>query len=210
MESLVATAISVDALGVKTQQDILVPFPKDGMTFGLGTEIVVKIHLPAHVATNAEIENEVADAIFAVVQKTFPKAYVQCMVYKFSTEHGYRATGMGERAVNIAPLPSEIERLQISGRCKAHYSGTWLRPAILTGVEVDQIIQRLSRVSVEEVRNLLIVHGNRPYSIRSNAREALRRALQHPISGKYYRLAVGGNRKGNYASQLWEVQPPGR
>ena len=90
---LVNAAKSVAALHVNSEDDIIILFSQDAMVYGLGTEIIIEIDLPQGLVVDT-VEQETADAIFAVVQEFLPNAYIQCKVSAFDTSRGYRVTGM--------------------------------------------------------------------------------------------------------------------
>jgi len=65
-------------IGIESEKDMVVLFPPDMMTYGLGTEVMVEI-------TNApgdDIPREPARRIGEIVKGAFPDAYVQCSVLR--------------------------------------------------------------------------------------------------------------------------------
>ena len=90
--SLLDGARSVKSLQVETENDLIVLFPVDAMTKGLGTEIVIEVHVPKELLWTFEIEDDIARKFYAVMQGLLPDAHVQCNVYEFATSHGFRAT----------------------------------------------------------------------------------------------------------------------
>jgi hypothetical protein len=95
-KELLRAACSVNSLRVRSENDFLVLFPKDAMAYGVGTEIVIEIDVPAHFMLDVDNEDEAVSAIFKVTQDLLPDAYIQCKLYKFGVEHGYWATGMDD------------------------------------------------------------------------------------------------------------------
>ena len=93
-EKLLEAARSIPALAIKSEEDFIVLFPKDAMEKGLGTEIVVKVDVPAPYAPDWETENKIAYTFFFFMQDLFPTAHVQCMVKPFEMSHGFWATGL--------------------------------------------------------------------------------------------------------------------
>jgi hypothetical protein len=91
---LVNAAKSVPALRVNSASDLIVLFSQDAMVYGVGAEILIEVDLPQHLIIDDDVETTTANAIHAVMQGLLPEAYIQCKVYPFSTERGYRATGM--------------------------------------------------------------------------------------------------------------------
>lgn len=76
---------------VKSENDLIVLFPKDAMAMGLGTEVVIEVDVPAPLHPRNG-EDVIARAFFEAVRKLLPEAHVQCKVYKFETVHGFCAT----------------------------------------------------------------------------------------------------------------------
>jgi hypothetical protein len=91
---LVNAAKTVTALQVNDASDLIILFSQDAMVYGLGSEILVEVDLPKHLIVDADVETRTANTIHTVMQGMLPEAYVQCKVYSFDTERGYRATGM--------------------------------------------------------------------------------------------------------------------
>jgi hypothetical protein len=91
---LVNAAKSVIGLQVNSASDLIILFSQDAMVYGLGAEILVEVNLPQHLIVDNDVETRTANAIHAVMQGLLPDAYVQCKVYPFDTERGYRASGM--------------------------------------------------------------------------------------------------------------------
>lgn len=91
---LVNAAKSVKALQINSASDLIILFSQDAMVYGLGAEILVEVDLPQHLIVDNDVEQKTADAIHAVMRGLLPEAYVQCKVYPFGTERGYRSTGM--------------------------------------------------------------------------------------------------------------------
>jgi hypothetical protein len=91
---LVKAAQSVTALGVNSENDLIILFSQDAMVYGAGNVILIEVDLPRNLITDDNVETNTANAIHAVMQGQLPDAYIQCNVYQFDTERGYRATGM--------------------------------------------------------------------------------------------------------------------
>jgi hypothetical protein len=89
---LVNAAKSVSALKIDSASDLIILFSQDAMVYGSGSEILVEVDLPMHLISEDDIEQRTADAIHGVLQGLLPEAYVQCKIYPFSTERGYRST----------------------------------------------------------------------------------------------------------------------
>jgi len=90
---LVNAAKSIAALKVNSPSDLIILFSHDAMVYGVGAEILVEVELPENLIVDGDVENQTANAIYTVMQGLLPDAYIQCKVYPFSTERGYRATG---------------------------------------------------------------------------------------------------------------------
>lgn len=90
---LVNAVKSVPALQVNNADDLIILFSHDAMVYGVGAEILVEVDLPEHLVVDDDVESRTANAIHAVMQGLLPEAYIQCKVYLFSTDRGYRATG---------------------------------------------------------------------------------------------------------------------
>lgn len=90
---LVNAAKSVASLKIGGPSDLIILFSQDAMVYGLGAEILVEVDLPQHLIADDDVENQTAAAIHAVLQGLLPDAYIQCKVYPFRTDRGYRATG---------------------------------------------------------------------------------------------------------------------
>lgn len=100
------------------------------------------------------------------------------------------------------------ERLKISGQCLAAFRpGTYLRPALLSQDELDEILGRIPKgQATKQFMQLMGSKQNTPHHLFSSSVEHINKALRTPLrSGKFYRIATGGYRHEN---QLWEVQPP--
>jgi hypothetical protein len=91
---LVNAAKSIAALQVSSASDLIILFSQDAMVYGAGAEILVEVDLPQYLIGDNDVEQQTADAIHAVMRGLLPDAYVQCKVYPFDTERGYRTTGM--------------------------------------------------------------------------------------------------------------------
>lgn len=78
-EQIVSAVISVKGLGIKGERDMLNLFPKDLMSYGLGSEIFIEV-LYQH--PNYDIKYRLAKALVEVVKSNFPKAYVECFIPK--------------------------------------------------------------------------------------------------------------------------------
>jgi hypothetical protein len=91
---LVSAAKSVPALGVNSASDLIVLFSQDAMVYGGGAEILIEVDLPQNLIADEDVETRTANSIHAVMQALLPDSYIQCKVYPFGTERGYRATGM--------------------------------------------------------------------------------------------------------------------
>ena len=91
---LVNAAKSVAALQVSDPSDLIILFSQDAMVYGAGSEILVEVNLPRHLLIDDGVEQQTANAIYTVMQGMLPDAYIQCKVYQFSTDQGYRASGM--------------------------------------------------------------------------------------------------------------------
>lgn len=91
-DELVAAVISQgELLGVVTEDDIIVLFPKDAMKKGLETEILVEVEVPIHRLTEKGADS-IAPRIGMVLKKFLPKAHIQCIVRPFDSSLGFWAT----------------------------------------------------------------------------------------------------------------------
>lgn len=95
-KELLRAARSVPSLRVQSEQDFIVLFPKDLMVYGVGTEIVINVDVPAHFMLGDGQADEAVSAIFQVTQDLLPDAYIQCRLHKFDVTCGYWATGMDD------------------------------------------------------------------------------------------------------------------
>ena len=77
-QALVAALVRAD-IGIMGENDVIVLFPSDMMTYGLGSEILVEIsHLPTPTNMNyVTLKWHVAHSVETVVKRRFPDAYVQ-------------------------------------------------------------------------------------------------------------------------------------
>jgi hypothetical protein len=93
-DRLVKAAQSVTELHVNGADDLIILFSHDAMVYGVGAVILIEVALPQHLVIDNDVETKMANAMYAVMQGLLPDAYIQCGVYSFGTERGYRATGM--------------------------------------------------------------------------------------------------------------------
>jgi len=95
-DALLKGAQSLDPLGVRTENDFIVLFPKDGMRKGLGTEIVIEVDIP-NIHSNYDCNrkmvngeffgtNKIANTFFEIMHGLLPAAYIQCKVYEYHLE----------------------------------------------------------------------------------------------------------------------------
>lgn len=206
-KALVAAAVSVEELGLRGKEDMLILFPPDMMRFGAGTEIMVQVsELWDKPERTPDIRNRLARVLGEVVKGMFPDAVVASRLDPpfRPAEHGFWTS----KEVTIAPPPTDIEALRISPQCRSKFAGEFLRPARPTKSEVDEILDRLSMGAAREMHKLLVENHNQPaVNIPSTYNRQYHQVLQKPVGDKLYRLASGTNRAGRYQSQLWEVQP---
>lgn len=88
-DALLAAAKQTLRSPVEDTTDLVIIFPKDAIQKGLGREIIIEVDVPISIATSVAHEDAIAEAFHAVMTELLPKAYVQCKVYKFDTEHGF-------------------------------------------------------------------------------------------------------------------------
>ncbi len=86
---LLAAAQSVSTLQVKDETDFIVLFPKDAMEKGLGTEIVIDVHIPLSSRAYHSDGYKVGRAVFEAMEELLPEAYVQCTAGGFSRSEFY-------------------------------------------------------------------------------------------------------------------------
>lgn len=87
----VVTAVEhVEVLGLKGEAAMTVLFPKDMMSYGLGTEIVVEVTgLFKKPERTPEVQNQLARNLGVAVKEFFPDAKVECFVNPFNPAQGF-------------------------------------------------------------------------------------------------------------------------
>ena len=93
-DGLVYAAAGIPEMQVEGEKDVIVLFPKDAMQKGLGTEIVIKVDLPAYFVTDTDVENDIASSMVTAMQLLLPSARIECSVDKREAARGFWATGM--------------------------------------------------------------------------------------------------------------------
>ena len=88
-QEIVQAVVANPFLKIKSEEDLLVLFPKDMMSYGLGSEIYVEITEIWH----NPIENSYARAclisdVGKVLEKKFPKAQIICYAVPFNSKEG--------------------------------------------------------------------------------------------------------------------------
>ncbi len=93
-QDIVKAAMSVEVLGFKGEEDMLTLFPKDMMTYGLGTEIAIEVtELWDKPERTDEVRAELAKQLGEAVSKHFPTAKVMCYITPFSQRQGFWMKG---------------------------------------------------------------------------------------------------------------------
>ena len=92
-DRLVRAAQSITGLHINSENDLIILFSQDAMVYGVGAVILIEVALPQELVIDNDVETRTANAMYAVMQGLLPDAYIQCNVYPFGTERGYRATG---------------------------------------------------------------------------------------------------------------------
>ncbi len=86
---LVAAVVSVGVLGIEKEADLIVLFPPDIMSYGLGTEILVEyVERTYHIM--AVLKN-LAAKLGNVIRKHFPEAFVQSTATSFDSSYSTRS-----------------------------------------------------------------------------------------------------------------------
>lgn len=77
-QNIVAVFVSIDAFGVKNEDDMIVLFPPDSMKKGLGSTIVVEIvDIPN---TQRAYRVNLAESVGKLLKDQFSQAYIECVV----------------------------------------------------------------------------------------------------------------------------------
>ncbi len=80
-QKIVAAMVGIVELGLKSEADLCVLFPRDLMAYGLGAEIIVDIsRLPNTLKVTSEIRMKVGAAVGEAVLSQYPRANVECVV----------------------------------------------------------------------------------------------------------------------------------
>ena len=80
-DQLVGAVISVPEASVEGERDVLINFPADLMSYGLGTEIVCRVtDLADSPKLNADARDRLKTALDAVLRNAYPKASVRVRV----------------------------------------------------------------------------------------------------------------------------------
>lgn len=90
-EDIVEAVKRVPELGIRGAESVLVLFPADLMTFGLGTEIVVQVTnlFIRSCGHEFELRMDLAEKLGNVIFAHFPKANVKCLVYPYEQPQGF-------------------------------------------------------------------------------------------------------------------------
>ena len=89
-KGIVKAVENVEILGIKGEQGMVTLFPKDMMSYGLGSEIVIEVSgLFEKIERTDAVRNELACNLGAAVQGVFPDAFVMCLIDSFNHEKGF-------------------------------------------------------------------------------------------------------------------------
>lgn len=102
---VVAAAVSVEALGLRGEEDMTVLFPPDMMKYGLGTDIVIEAVIARKPERTIEVKNELARKLGKVVQKMYPDARVGCFVSSSHIDDGVWSSTEGNKPEVIGRNP---------------------------------------------------------------------------------------------------------
>ncbi|MFH0891276.1 MAG: hypothetical protein V1867_00680 [Candidatus Falkowbacteria bacterium] len=86
--AIVGAVISIPETDVKDESGMLNLFPKDLMTYGLGTEISIEI-TKVPLLCDHKIRNKLAKAVGRAVKKLFPEARVECEALPINPYAGF-------------------------------------------------------------------------------------------------------------------------
>ncbi|MFA6414920.1 MAG: hypothetical protein WC217_01690 [Candidatus Paceibacterota bacterium] len=91
---IVATAVKIKELGLKNEDHIVVLFPSDSMSYGLGEVINIDVTLVKCPQTASAMARQqgLANALGEMIHKMFPKACVECRIHLFDDDNGYWST----------------------------------------------------------------------------------------------------------------------
>ena len=84
-QAIVAAAVSIPELKLKSEQDMTCLFPPDQMQYGLGSEIVIEVTgLFARRNRTPQIKKRLARKLGEVVKILYPDSKVECFVSTFN------------------------------------------------------------------------------------------------------------------------------
>ena len=89
-KKIVDAVCSIKELNFQDEKDMTVLFPRDMMSYGLGTEIIVEVTgLFIKPERTQEVRQRFAESLGQTVSKLYPKAKVECMIYSFDRANSF-------------------------------------------------------------------------------------------------------------------------
>ncbi|KKR65633.1 MAG: hypothetical protein UU06_C0014G0011 [Parcubacteria group bacterium GW2011_GWB1_40_5] len=88
-KSIVAATMSVEEFGVTDEKSMTTLFPKDMMTYGLGTEIIIEVLSRRSAKVRPVTRDRLAAILVSAVCPFFPDAMVECLILPFREEDGF-------------------------------------------------------------------------------------------------------------------------
>lgn len=118
-KKIVQAATGIPDYEIKGEDDMIVRFVPDMMSYGLGTEIVIEILDLLSSGRFNRMRNNMAQAIGEVISSTYPKARVICLVLTHDPTHGswVSAAKQDQKVVGEVNKDAEPERLPQCQHC---------------------------------------------------------------------------------------------
>jgi hypothetical protein len=108
-KDIVAGAVSVPEVGVRDETSMTVLFPKDMMSYGLGTEVIIEVTSGAFGERNlgVEVRNRFATAMVHAVLKHIKGVMIECFILPYRREDGFYQSP-GNLSVTEGPHHGQI------------------------------------------------------------------------------------------------------
>ena len=130
-KAIVGAAVRVHELGLRGEDDMVTLFPKDMMSYGLGTEIVIEVtELCETPESTDEVRKKFARHLVSIVKVMFPNAQVMSYITPYRPANGFCVSPAGLNKIWIDNVQVEElidlrhrilrERLPVS---TAHFDG---------------------------------------------------------------------------------------